>query len=144
MDHWVIFSSPINPYYTDLLTNTDSDLGMHWNMFFRSQHHRAEFLWRGVSSGLGRCEGQARELCQLPELIFPPRGLCRKGRSGIPRFKNAHCPSFLAQHWGAYNGFKPFGAGFLLPAGLKCSDIWANGWLFSWFYGLCFTPYIAM
>lgn len=105
-------------------------------MFFWSQHHRAELLWRGTSSGLGRCEGQAPGFCQPCELISPPRGLCRKGRSGIPRFNSTHCPSFPAQDWSAYNGSKALGTGCLLPAGLKWSDIWANGWLFSWFKNL--------
>lgn len=125
MDHWVVFTSLINPYYTDFLTSIDSDSGMHLNMFFWSQHHRAELLWRGRSSRLGRCEGQAPGLCQLHELISPPGGLCRKGSSGIPRFNSTHCPSFPAQDWG-FNSFKAFGSGFLLSAALYCSDTWAN------------------
>lgn len=65
-DHWVVFTSPINPYYTDLLTNIDSDSGMHLNMFFWSQHHRAELCWGGVKGRPGGC-GSPMSSFPLPE-----------------------------------------------------------------------------
>jgi len=54
MDHWVV---TINPYYTDLLTNIDSDSGMHFSVVFQSQHHRADLHQGGANSQLEKCKG---------------------------------------------------------------------------------------
>lgn len=86
-------SSSTNPYYTVLLTNIDSDSGMHLNMFFWSQH-RAGLLWGGTSSWLEKCEGYSRGAAEAGKrwqnifvrqmISFPPhRGLYRNSRSGI-------------------------------------------------------------
>lgn len=61
-DHRAVFTSSINPYYTDLLTNIDSDSGMHLNVFFWSWHPGAEFRRGGTSSRLEKRERESRGL----------------------------------------------------------------------------------
>lgn len=147
-DHWVVFTSSINPYYTDLLTNIDSDSGMHLDVFFWSRHPRAEFRRGGTSRRLEEREGESRGLPRPQKhgkmslsarwSHFPlTEDYLENNMAGMHRFNSSHCTSF--SHTGlrclqCFQSIRHVGLapGILLWAGFKMFlhlNTWSNVFL---------------
>lgn len=101
--HWAVFTSSINPYYTDLCTNTDS--GMHLKVLLwsrrpsctraRRREQRLGEVWGG-HCGMLRQDKQDGKVCLSAWWSdFSLRGLHGNNGSGVHRFNSSYCISFL-------------------------------------------------